>query len=147
MRAPVLLMVSMALGSCAEQIAVPDLCKMPSGFRSWNGAEVLWTGIIVGEYHHGFVLACEEHRGGIRFSTDENTVGRDALHAALDRLHAPSAPSGVLRMTVEGRLGKTWGEMAEYELATDRPILRITAVRRIWFERMSEEATRSVLSR
>lgn len=104
-----------------------------------------WSGLVIGEYHHGYVLACERHRGGIAFSADEQTIGRDALRRALDGRLSPSE-HGILRMSVEGRLGYTYGQ-SYLGKERDAPILRIAAVRRIWFERMTPAEIRALLQR
>ena len=122
--------VALCVGGCTPKANVPDICDMPPGFRSWNGAEVSWSGFVVGEPHHGYALACESHRGGIRLDWNDNTVGRERFEDALERtLFRP----GVLRIKVDGRLG----------IYDDRPILRIEAVRRMTFTAMSEAEMRN----
>ncbi|MDQ4086987.1 MAG: hypothetical protein M3177_03075 [Pseudomonadota bacterium] len=104
---------------------MPDLCEMPFGFRTWQGAEVLWTGVVIGEHHHGYVLACEHRIGGISITWSEDTVGRQALEEALER---PLDDRRLLRIRVEGRLSTAYGRPFPLGEQRDPPLLRIRAV-------------------
>lgn len=123
------MLLAIALAGCAARIPTPALCDMPPGYRSWQRASVSWTGVVIGEPHHGYVLACEERLGGIRIDWDDDIVGGRAFQEALDRQFLRE---GLLRITVEGRLGRSYGP-GRFGLSQDPPVLRINAVRRIEF--------------
>jgi hypothetical protein len=125
MRIVVLGVAIVLLNGCAARIPVPDLCDMPPGFRSWNGARVSWSGLVMGGYHHGFALICERHRGGVGLDWDETTVGSSQFEQAIRRtLDSPS----LLKVRVEGRLMRN----------DDQVTIRATAITDIRVTPMSE---------
>jgi hypothetical protein len=119
------LLMALCLSGCASQVAPPPLCDMPRGFRTWQGAEVEWAGIILGESHHGFALACETKLLIAGLEWDENTKGVQSLEAAL---HAAETRRGLLHVRVAGRL----------TLPERGPVLMLTAVRSASFQPMDK---------
>ena len=132
-----------ALAGCAAQVPTPTHCDMPPSFARWIGAQVKWTGVVIGEPHHGYVLACEHHRSGIRIHWNEQTVGARTLQHGLDRTFLRH---GFLRITVEGRLGRSYGP-GQYGLRQDPPVLRISAVRSAEWVPMTEREVFDFLNR
>jgi hypothetical protein len=116
---------------------------MPPSFASWTGAQVKWTGFVIGEPHHGYGLVCEHHRGGIRIYWNEQTVGARTFEHALDRT---SLRNGPLRITVEGRLGRSYGP-GHFGLEQDPHVLRISALRSAEWVPMTERQMFNFLNR
>ena len=128
-----LLVPVLAVAGCTAATPVPDLCDMPPGFRSCHGAEVEWSGYVIGEFHHGYGLACERRRRGITLGWSDRTIGSSAFEAMLERTRLQP---GVLRITVQGRLGRYPSGWPLHR--PDAPILRVRAVRRMQFVPMTE---------
>ena len=128
--------MAVALAACNGPVPAPGLCDMPPGFSTWTGAQVRWTGVVIGEPHHGYILSCEHHRGGIRIDWNDQTVGASAFQHALE---AAFPRQGLLRITVEARLGCSYGP-GRYGLIQDPPVLRISAVKSIeWMPMTARE--------
>lgn len=120
-------MVALLLASgCSQPVPPPDICDMPSGFRTWRGAEVEWSGAVVGAVPHGYSLACEKWRKGVSLDWDDDTQGVEAFEAALER---SSQSSGVLRIHARGRLRSA---------DEGRTVLQLGAIRQLSFQPMTE---------
>jgi hypothetical protein len=98
---------------------------------------------VIGEPHHGYVLACEVRRGGVQIDWEEDSVGVKAFEDALGRM---SLGSGLVRITVEGRLGRS-ATSTQFGVTLDPSVLRISAVRSVEFLPMTEAEVGAVLDR
>jgi|EndMetStandDraft_9_1072997.scaffolds.fasta_scaffold00034_12 hypothetical protein len=96
------LLIATMMASCAAPVPAPsDLCEMPKHLASWNGADVRWSGIIIGTFDHGFILVTEKcrHRGiPLDWRSDE------AGHALEAPIRREWTEAGIIRASLSGRI-------------------------------------------
>ncbi|WP_162806205.1 hypothetical protein [Sphingosinicella terrae] len=134
-----ILLLAVVVAGCATPLPSPALCDMPPRVAGWNGTSVNWTGVVISAPSHGIMLACEHHLSGIAMDWDDETIGASRFEQAL-RAHA--FEPGLLRIEVEGRLGRSYGP-GPFGLSQDPPLLRLDAVSSVeWLPMTQEEVAR-----
>jgi hypothetical protein len=122
-------LVFLSVASCqAEPVAPASLCDPQSHVI---GTEVRWQGVVVGTHQHGYGLTAENcERGFIRLMGVATAPGGRALESFFEPARLQP---GVLRAAISGKITSADDGV---------PILLISGVHSLNFEKMNEEQER-----